>query len=62
MHNYKSDIHVKQGDDIRIIFESDLTDECLTYELTAWMNSEYFLRSSFFGKDQLFIKFRFVSF
>jgi hypothetical protein len=47
MYNYQEAIDVKQGDEIHIVFESDLTDECPTYRLEAWVNNDFFVRSSF---------------
>jgi hypothetical protein len=47
MYDRRKGINVKQGDEIHIIFESDLTDECPTYRLEAWVNNDYLLRSFF---------------
>ncbi|CAF3920444.1 unnamed protein product [Rotaria sp. Silwood1] len=50
MYDHRKAINVKQGDEIHIVFESDLTDECPTYRLEAWANNDYLLRSSFAWK------------
>ncbi|CAF5044062.1 unnamed protein product [Rotaria sp. Silwood1] len=47
MYYYQKAIDVKQGDEIHVVFESDLTKECPTYRLEAWVNNNYLLRSSF---------------
>ncbi|CAF3210745.1 unnamed protein product [Rotaria sp. Silwood2] len=50
MYDYRKTINVKQGDEIHVVLESDLTDECPTYRLEAWANNDYLLRSSFAWK------------
>jgi hypothetical protein len=50
MCDYENAIDVKQGDEVHLIFSSNLTDECPMYRLEAWVNKEYLLRSSFAWK------------
>ncbi len=50
MYDHRQEINVKQGDEIHVVFESDLTDECPTYRLEAWTNNDYLVRSSFAWK------------
>ncbi|CAF1642286.1 unnamed protein product [Adineta ricciae] len=47
MYDHENGIHVRQGDEICVKFESDLTNECPTYRLEAWVNNSYLVRSSF---------------
>lgn len=47
MYNYGEAINVKQGDEIHILFQSDLTTECPTYRLEAWLNDDSLMRSAF---------------
>ncbi|CAF1528001.1 unnamed protein product [Adineta ricciae] len=54
MNDIRKAINVKQGDEIHIVFESDLTDECPTYRIEAWANDDYLLRSSFAWKGKQF--------
>ncbi|CAF4997134.1 unnamed protein product, partial [Rotaria sp. Silwood1] len=47
MYDHLKAIDLKQGDEIHVVFESELINECPTYRLEAWMNNKYLLRSSF---------------
>lgn len=55
MFNTEHGIDVKQGDEIHLIFQSDLTDACPTYRIEAWVNNEYLLRTSFAWKGSALI-------
>jgi hypothetical protein len=47
MYNYREAMDVNQDDEIHILFQSDLTTECPTYRLEAWLNNDSIVRSTF---------------
>lgn len=47
MYNYREAMYVKRGDEIHVLFQSDLTTECPIYRLETWLNSDHFVRSNF---------------
>lgn len=50
IYEHDNGIDVVKGDEIHVIFESDLTNECPIYRLEAWLNEDYLQRSSFSWK------------